>query len=120
MAALIHRVGDMDYETWVTAEEAFEIATIGSARSCGLADEIGTIEVGRKADLVLLDREDYGFIPLFKPIQQLAYAVNSEAVRTVLAMCIATRRGLVIGHKDAARDAPAGGIDREAGGSSPL
>ena len=84
MAALIHRVGDMDYETWVTAEEAFEMATIGSARSCGLADEIGLIEVGRKADLVLLDREDYGFIPLFKPIQQLAYAVNSDAVRTVL------------------------------------
>ena len=84
MAALIHRVGDMDYETWVTAEEAFEMATIGSARSCGLADEIGIIEVGRKADLVLLDREDYGFIPLFKPIQQLAYAVNSDAVRTVL------------------------------------
>jgi 5-methylthioadenosine/S-adenosylhomocysteine deaminase len=84
MAALIHRVGDMDYETWVTAEEAFEMATIGSARSCGLADDIGTIEVGKKADLVLLDREDYGFIPLFKPIQQLAYAVNSDAVRTVL------------------------------------
>ena len=33
---------------------------------------------------MLLDREDYGFIPLFKPIQQLAYAVNSDAVRTVL------------------------------------
>jgi 5-methylthioadenosine/S-adenosylhomocysteine deaminase len=84
IAALIHRVGDMDYETWVTAEEAFEMATTGSALSCGLADEIGVIEVGRKADLVLLDREDYGFIPLFRPIQQLAYAVNSDAVRTVL------------------------------------
>ena len=84
MAALIHRVGDMDYETWVTAEEAFEMATIGSAGSTGLADEIGTIEVGKKADLVLLDREDYGFIPLHRPVQQLAYAVNSDAVRTVL------------------------------------
>src|SRR5258707_10682249 len=58
MAALIHRVGDMDYETWVTAEEAFEMATIGSAGSTGLADDIGTIEVRKKADLVLLDRED--------------------------------------------------------------
>ncbi len=84
VAALIHRVGDMDYETWVTAEEAFEMATLGSARSTGLGDEIGAIEVGRKADLVLLDREDYGFIPLYRPIQQLAYAVNSDAVRTVL------------------------------------
>ena len=84
MAALIHRVGDMDYATWVTAEEAFEMATIGSAGSTGLVDDIGTIEVGKKADLVLLDREDYGFIPLHRPVQQLAYAVNSDAVRTVL------------------------------------
>jgi 5-methylthioadenosine/S-adenosylhomocysteine deaminase len=84
MAAIIHRVGDMDYETWLTAEEAFEMATMGSARSTGLADEIGTVEVGKKADLVLLDREDYGFIPLHRPVQQLAYAVNSDAVRTVL------------------------------------
>jgi 5-methylthioadenosine/S-adenosylhomocysteine deaminase len=60
------------------------MATLGSARSTGLGDEIGAIEVGRKADLVLLDREDYGFIPLYRPIQQLAYAVNSDAVRTVL------------------------------------
>jgi 5-methylthioadenosine/S-adenosylhomocysteine deaminase len=84
MAALVHRIGDMDYETWVTAEEAFEMATTGAARSAGLADEIGTIDVGKKADLVLFDREDYGFIPLHRPVQQLAYAVNSDAVRTVL------------------------------------
>jgi 5-methylthioadenosine/S-adenosylhomocysteine deaminase len=84
MAALIHRVGDMDYETWLTAEEAFEMAAVGSAGSTGLAGDIGTIEVGKKADLVLLDREDYGFIPLHRPVQQLAYAVNSDAVRTVL------------------------------------
>jgi 5-methylthioadenosine/S-adenosylhomocysteine deaminase len=84
MAALIHRVGDMDYETWVTAEEAFEMATEGSARSCGLGAEIGVLEAGRKADLVLIDREDYGFIPLYRPVAQLAYAVNSDAVRTVL------------------------------------
>jgi 5-methylthioadenosine/S-adenosylhomocysteine deaminase len=73
------RVGDMDYETWLTAKEAFEMATMGSARSTGLADEIGTVEVGKKADLVLLDREDYGYIPLRRPVQQLAYAVNSDA-----------------------------------------
>src|SRR5260370_38150476 len=84
MAALIHRIGDMDYETWVTAEEAFEMATIGSARSTGLADDIGPIEGGKKADLVLLDREDYGFLPLHRPVQQLAYAVNPHALRTRL------------------------------------
>jgi 5-methylthioadenosine/S-adenosylhomocysteine deaminase len=60
------------------------MATEGGARSTLLTDEIGAIEVGRKADLVLYDRGDYGFIPLKDAVAQLTYAVNSEAVRTVL------------------------------------
>ena len=84
MAALLHRVGDMDYETWITAEEAFAMATSGSARSTRLEREIGTLEVGKKADIQLIDREDYGLIPLFRPIQQIAYAVNSDAVRSLI------------------------------------
>lgn len=84
IAAIVHRVGEMDYATWPTAEDAFRMATEGGARSTLLADEIGTVDVGRKADLVLYDRGDYGFIPLKDPVAQLTYAVNSEAVRTVL------------------------------------
>lgn len=84
IAAIVHRVGDMDYARWPTAEDAVRMATEGGAHSALLGDDIGTIAVGAKADLVLYDRSDYGFIPLKDAVAQLTYAVNSEAVRTVL------------------------------------
>jgi 5-methylthioadenosine/S-adenosylhomocysteine deaminase len=83
-AAIVHRVGEMDYSTWTTAEDAFRMATEGGARSTMLDRDIGVIAPGMKADLVLYDRGDYGFIPLKDAVAQLTYAVNSEAVRTVL------------------------------------
>ncbi|MDX2203341.1 MAG: amidohydrolase [Hyphomicrobiaceae bacterium] len=84
MAALLHRVGDFDYERWTTAQDAFAMATTGSARAEGLEADIGVIAPGRKADLALIDATDYGLIPLKRPISQLCYAVNSDAVRTVI------------------------------------
>lgn len=84
LAAVSHRVGDMDSANWPTAEDAFNMATTGAARTALLQDDIGTLEVGKKADIILVDRDDYGLIPLYKPVQQLTYAVNSDAVRTVL------------------------------------
>ncbi len=47
-----------------------------------MEDRIGSIEVGKNADIILLDRNDWGFIPLADPIRQLAFSVNSGAVRT--------------------------------------
>ncbi|WP_162901553.1 amidohydrolase [Breoghania sp. L-A4] len=84
LAAVTHRAGEMDHTRWPTAEDAFAMATTGAARTAMLGDDIGTLEVGKKADIILIDRSDYGLIPLHKPVQQLTYAVNSEAVRTVL------------------------------------
>ena len=84
MAALVHRIGNQDYETWVTAQEAFAMATTGAARTAGLGDRLGTIAPGMLADLTLIDRSDYGLIPLKEPVSQLCYAVNSDAVRTVI------------------------------------
>ena len=84
MAALLHRVSDQDYETWITAEDAFDMATLGAARTAGLSDVVGVIEPGRLADITLIDRADYGLIPLKRPVTQLCYAVNSDAVRTVI------------------------------------
>jgi 5-methylthioadenosine/S-adenosylhomocysteine deaminase len=84
LAAVLHRVDDQDYETWTTAADAFAMATSGAARTAGLADEVGILEPGRLADVVLVDKADYGLIPLKRPVSQLVYAVNSDAVRTVI------------------------------------
>lgn len=83
-ASLIHKTGTSDYGDWVGATEAFRMATLGGARS-GLMDrEVGSLEVGKRADLILLDRDAWGFVPLTDPVRQLAFSVTSEAVRTVI------------------------------------
>jgi 5-methylthioadenosine/S-adenosylhomocysteine deaminase len=83
-ASLIHKTGTPDYDDWVGAAEVFRMATRGGARS-GLMDrEIGSLEVGKRADLILLDRDAWGFVPLTDPVRQLAYSVTSEAVTTVI------------------------------------
>jgi cytosine/adenosine deaminase-related metal-dependent hydrolase len=51
---LLQRVPGLN-SRYVSSSEVFDMATIGSAKAAGFADSIGSIEVGKKADLVLLD-----------------------------------------------------------------
>jgi 5-methylthioadenosine/S-adenosylhomocysteine deaminase len=81
-ASLLHKIGTHDFEQWISADEAFRMATLGGARSTGLQNEVGSLETGKKADVILLDRDAWGFIPLNDPIRQLAFSVTSECVRT--------------------------------------
>jgi 5-methylthioadenosine/S-adenosylhomocysteine deaminase len=66
----------------LTAREVLDIATAGGARALGLADEIGELAVGRKADLILLDRTGIGWSPLptNDPFTALVYSVNGLQV----------------------------------------
>ncbi len=82
VASLIHKIGTHDFQEWVSAREVFRMATYGGARSGLMENEVGSLEPGKKGDVILLDRTHWGFIPLNKPVQQLAFAVTSEAVRT--------------------------------------
>jgi 5-methylthioadenosine/S-adenosylhomocysteine deaminase len=81
-AATLHKIGTHDYTRWVSAHEAYEMATHGAARSAMIGDRVGSLEIGKQADVILLDRYDWGFLPLHDPIQQIAFSVNSEAVKT--------------------------------------
>jgi adenine deaminase len=60
------------------------MATAGGARAMGLADEVGAVEAGRRADLLLLDLGSLGFVPLNDPARQVVYCENGSSVRTVL------------------------------------
>ncbi len=51
----------------LTATEALELATLGSARALGLADEVGSLEPGKRADLVVLSLEGSPFVPWEDP-----------------------------------------------------
>lgn len=70
--------------TYLVAEDGIEMATLGGARATGMADRIGSIEVGKYADLVIhtLDRPE--LIPVTNMIRGLFYASRSKSVHTVI------------------------------------
>src|SRR2546428_278544 len=84
LAALVHHVTDPDYRRWLTPSEVFRMATSGGARAARWDTAIGTIESGRRAGMVLLDRRTPAFSPLNDPIAQLVYAESGHAVRMVI------------------------------------
>lgn len=68
----------------VPAETALEMATIQGAKAMGLGDEIGSIEVGKKADLVLFDTMRPEWRTIFNPVNNLVYNSDGRSVHTVI------------------------------------
>jgi cytosine/adenosine deaminase-related metal-dependent hydrolase len=70
--------------TDVTAAEAFRAATVGGARTAGVADSIGTLRPGYKADMVLVDLADPAYVPFNSAVRQLVYSDSGRSIRTVI------------------------------------
>src|SRR5919198_4422483 len=68
----------------VPAELAVELATLHGARAVGLEHDIGSIEAGKKADLVLFDTRRPEWRTLFNPINSLVYNADGRSVHTVI------------------------------------
>jgi len=83
LAAIIHKAVALD-PLIVPAETVLEMATINGARSLGLEHEIGSLEVGKKADLVVLDLDRLHTTPSPNPISSLVYAATGGEVDTVM------------------------------------
>lgn len=66
------------------AETAIEMATINGARALGMEDEIGSLEKGKKADIVVVDMKGAEWIPRYNPIQNLIYSSSGNSVQTVI------------------------------------
>jgi 5-methylthioadenosine/S-adenosylhomocysteine deaminase len=81
-AALLHKGVNAD-PTVVSAEEAFAMATINGARAFGLSDRIGSIEVGKLADIAIVDLSAANVTPMYNVYSHLCYAVDKNDVRTV-------------------------------------
>ena len=67
----------------VPPEHVVEMATINGARCAGLADRIGSIELGKDADLVLFDTRFPEWQPLYNPISNLVYSATGNSVSDV-------------------------------------
>jgi 5-methylthioadenosine/S-adenosylhomocysteine deaminase len=81
MAALLHKVDSLDPAS-MTAREAFGMATIGGARALGLADSIGSLEPGKRADVVLLGGTAE-LANIHDPYQQVVYCASPRSVSDV-------------------------------------
>ncbi len=68
----------------LVAEDALAMATINGARAVGLADRIGSLEVGKRADIVVRANDVPEAYPLTDPISQLVYSTRSSSVHTVI------------------------------------
>lgn len=68
----------------MTAEKAVEMATIDGARAIGMGDEIGSIEVGKKADCILVDLARPQMTPAYNVASVLVYQASGEEVDTVI------------------------------------
>jgi 5-methylthioadenosine/S-adenosylhomocysteine deaminase len=80
---LMARIKEQNALTMLTPD-ALELATMGGARALGLEREIGSLEAGKRADLVVLDYRAFGLTPTLDPIQNLVYHGHSKDVETVL------------------------------------
>lgn len=83
LAALLPRDARSDPNA-VSAETAVELGTLGGARALRFDDVTGSLEVGKEADIVVFDTNDYDWRPLHNPIANLAYGVTGHSVDTVL------------------------------------
>ena len=82
-AAKLHKLTSGDPKV-VSAREAFELATIRGARALHLENEIGSIEIGKRADLVIVDSDDINQTPSYNIYSSLVYATKADDVRTVI------------------------------------
>ncbi|CAN7715653.1 amidohydrolase [Ensifer sp. NM-2] len=84
VAGLVHSAAGPDYERWVAADEILAMATIGGAKTALLEQVTGSIEVGKAADLLILDLSSYPFMPLNDVAKHLVYSENGSSIETVM------------------------------------
>ena len=82
-AAKLHKVWKMDPSV-MDAVSVLRMATIEGARAIGLADDIGSIEIGKQADLIVIETAVPHLTPLYRPESHLVYAVSGADVRHVM------------------------------------
>jgi 5-methylthioadenosine/S-adenosylhomocysteine deaminase len=80
LAAKLQKVTSGDPQA-LTAAQALEMATIGGARALGLEKEIGSLEPGKRADLVTMRLDVPNAVPLYDVVSQIVYALKGAGVR---------------------------------------
>jgi len=83
LASIIHKAVNYDAVS-VPAEDVIKMATINGARALGVDDELGSLEVGKKADIILIDLNKPHLVPLNNPLSAICYSAQGSDVHTVI------------------------------------
>jgi 5-methylthioadenosine/S-adenosylhomocysteine deaminase len=82
-AAFLAKLATRD-PTAVPARTALDLATIGGARALGMAQEIGSLEPGKRADLIMVSMGSARQTPMYDPVSHLVYVTRGDDVRTTI------------------------------------
>ncbi len=83
IGSILHNTTDLDYRHWITPREAVAIAAQGGAKGLNLGDQMGSLTVGKKADLVMYDLTTLSLLPRTDPVGLLVLGRPAQAVDSV-------------------------------------
>ena len=80
----------------VSAATALEMATIGGARALGMQDQIGSLEAGKRADLIVVRMNRARQTPIYDPVSHLVYTTRGDDVDTTIVNGKVLMRGRIV------------------------
>ena len=83
IGSLLHNTTDFDYTQWITPRQAIQMATLGGATGLGMQDQLGSLTVGKLADLVLYDLTQFSLLPRTDPLGLLVLGRPTQVVDSV-------------------------------------
>jgi 5-methylthioadenosine/S-adenosylhomocysteine deaminase len=83
ICAKLHKVHTLD-PTALDARTVLQMATIIGARAMGMDKKIGSLEIGKQADLIVVDTRKPHLTPMYHPASHLVYAANGSDVTTAI------------------------------------
>ncbi|MCV3213764.1 amidohydrolase [Plectonema radiosum NIES-515] len=83
IGSILHNLTDKDYQHWITPRQAVEMASFGGAKALNMADQLGSLTVGKKADLVMYDLTSLSLLPRTDPIGLLVLGRPTNVVDRV-------------------------------------
>src|SRR5690606_35241102 len=81
-AALIHKLNNANPSV-LPAKEIVRMATIDSARVLGIDHQVGSLEIGKQADIIIININQPHLVPLYNIYSHIVYAMNGHDVDTV-------------------------------------
>ncbi|QGY46508.1 amidohydrolase family protein [Maribellus comscasis] len=81
---ILYQKGEMPEKLTITDSDILKMATLGGAQTIGLADRTGSLEVGKQADIILIDTRNISIAPSVNPVSSVVLYAKENHVDTVM------------------------------------